>query len=161
MHSLPGLTVALKSCQSPKFMFISFFSSSMLHWDRTLPLTFAWKWKTFVFQSQVPGFLLSCEVVSLTFLMVAVYCPIMLWSMPSICCTRSQTASVVMELRRTGGVADATEAEPWTQIYFPGKNIQHFLDFNNKCHYFQMWHPAVRWIETSSKSWQVKVSTWA
>lgn len=26
-----GLTVALKSCQSPKFMFISFFSSSMLH----------------------------------------------------------------------------------------------------------------------------------
>lgn len=40
-----GLTVALKSCQSPKFMFISFFNSSMLHWDKTLPFTLAWKHK--------------------------------------------------------------------------------------------------------------------
>lgn len=47
-----------------------------------------------------------------TFLMVAPYCPIMLWSMPSICRTRSQTASVAMELSRMAGVADTTEAEP-------------------------------------------------
>lgn len=44
--------------------------------------------------------------------MVAPYCPIMLWSMPSICRTRSQTASVVIELRRMAGAPDTTEAEP-------------------------------------------------
>lgn len=38
-----SLTVALKSCQSPKFMLISFFSSSMLHCVNTRPLTLAWK----------------------------------------------------------------------------------------------------------------------
>ena len=48
----------------------------------------------------------------LTFLMVAVYWASMLWSIPSICLTRSHTVSVFMELRRMAGVPDTTEAEP-------------------------------------------------
>ncbi len=36
------LTMDLKRCQSPKFMFISFLSSSRLHWDRTRPFTLAY-----------------------------------------------------------------------------------------------------------------------
>lgn len=35
------LTIPLKSCQSPKFISISFFSSSRLHWDNTRPFILA------------------------------------------------------------------------------------------------------------------------
>lgn len=36
-----SLTIPLKSCQSPKFISISFFSSSRLHWDSTRPFILA------------------------------------------------------------------------------------------------------------------------
>lgn len=109
------LTVVLKSCQSPKFMFISFFSSSMLHWDRTRPFMLAWEitksecsakqdifFSMYTFSSQIH-----------TFLIVAVYWESRFWSMPSISLTRSQTTSVLIELSSIDGVPETTEAEPW------------------------------------------------
>lgn len=46
----------LKRCQSPKFIFISFFSSSTLHWANTRPFMFAWV-KT---ETKCSGVLSSC-----------------------------------------------------------------------------------------------------
>lgn len=39
--AVDSLTIPLKSCQSPKFISISFFSSSRLQWVRTRPFMFA------------------------------------------------------------------------------------------------------------------------
>lgn len=120
-------------------MFISFFSSSMLHWDRTRPFMLAWEItksessaKQDIFFSM---YTFSSSQIH-TFLIVAVYWESRFWSMPSISLTRSQTTSVLIELSSIDGVPETTEAEPW---YTQRRTISTTQLHHNSVHMKDLW----------------------